>query len=212
MTSTFASFDIGPSSVQGPWLTWSAQTRGFMLRTGSGKEPFAGFESGVVLDIDTMRTGWQRSDGIAGVPPEWQWNQSLSQFEPRPGEDWKQGFHILCGIGDGQTAIWEQAGASAWNGFLGLVPALRQQPAEGVLPLVKLVGTREARFNKGKATIPLFEVAEWVPRPACLVDSGISTAPSLQRAAAVGQTRTNVAAPARNTGPAYADLDDEIPF
>ena len=113
---------------------------------------------------------------------------------------------------DGQTAVWEQAGALARNGFLGLIPALKQQPADGVLPLVKLVGTRDAKIRQGKATIPLFEIVKWVPRPACLMHSGIATAPSPQSEAVVDQTATDAATPARDTAPISADLDDEIPF
>lgn len=210
MTNTFTSFDTGPSGSQGPWLLWAAQIRGFMLRTGSDKVPFTGFESGVVLDIHSMKTGWQRSDGTAGVAPEWRWNQSLSFFEPRPGEDWRQGFHITCAIGDGLTAVWEQAGASAWNGVLGLVPALKQQPAGDVLPRVRLVGVRDAKFAKGKATIPLLEVASWVPRPACLMEGGMATAPLSQSGGAVGQSATNAAA--RDTASYNDAIDDHVPF
>ncbi len=212
MTNPFASFDAGPSGAQGPWLLWSAQTRGFLLRTGSDKVPFDGFSTGVVFDIHGVKTGWQRSEGITGVPPEWQWNEGLSLFGERPGEDWRQRFHIPCAIGDDQTAIWEQAGASAWNGLLGLIPALQQKPEGDVLPRVVLIGVREARFAKGKATIPVLQVASWVPRPAWLGDAGLATTASPQRDAAVGQTRSDAAAPARSTASSYADLDDKIPF
>jgi hypothetical protein len=212
MTNPFASFDTGHSGSQGPWLIWSAQTRGFILRTGSDKAPFTGFESGVVLDIHSMKTGWQRSDGTAGVAPEWQWNHSLSHFEPRPGQDWKQGFHIPCAIGAGRTAIWEQAGASAWNGFLDLVPALKQQPLGDVLPLVKLVGVREARFAKGKATIPVLKVASWEPRPAGLTGIRDEGASSPQGGAVDAQTTTNGANGTRSPLPPYSELEDEVPF
>lgn len=35
------------------------------------------------------------------------------------------------------TAIWEPAGASTWNSFPNLGPALRQQPAGGLPPMVR---------------------------------------------------------------------------
>lgn len=205
MMNQFASFDTGGSGDQGPWLVWAAQERGFKLRSGSDKTPFDGFDKGVVLDVAGMKTGWQHSEGIAGVAPRWQWNPTLTKFEPRPGEEWKQGFQIKCAIGGGQTAVWEQAGASAWNGFLGLLPGLAQMPTGDVLPLVKLSGTREEKFNKGKATIPMLEIVKWVPRPDCLKAEAFSVA-----------TAPAAAAP-KQAAPKEAEkmaeyLDDDVPF
>lgn len=224
MTKPFAAFDPGPSGALGPWLIWSAQTRGFTLRVGGDKTPFDGFDRGVVLDVETMKTGWQRGDGTPGVAPEWLWNESLERFAPRPGEEWKQGFHLACALGEGRTAVWEQAGPSAWNGILGLVPALRAQPAEGALPLVRLTGTREKKFAKGKSVIPVLEVVKWVARPACLMEGeappapspdptadGPPSGPTVSRAQArpAGQIKAQAEDQAVETD---ADFDEEVPF
>jgi hypothetical protein len=55
----------------------------------------------MVLDIAKMKTGWQKSEGIAGVAPEWKWNHSVSQMMQSPGEEWKKGFSIPVAIGGG---------------------------------------------------------------------------------------------------------------
>jgi hypothetical protein len=123
--------DTGSSGVGGPFLQWSARgtqdgsvaARSFYIRDGSDKKPYDG-SKGMVLDIAKMKTGWQRSEGIAGVAPEWKWNPSVSQMMPSPGEDWKKGFSIPVATGGGATATWEQAGTAAWQALVDLAPQL----------------------------------------------------------------------------------------
>jgi len=184
--------DTGAQGSEGPWLQWSARgtqdgsvpPKTFYIRDESGKTAFEGFAgNGVVLDIEKMKTGWQRSDGVIGQAPDWKWNPSVSQMQPQPGDDYKKGFSIPCAIGGGKTASWEQAGAAAWNAFVGLVPALQQQPQPNMLPLVRITGTKLQQFKRGSTVEPILEVVKWVPRPDCLkegVAAGVATAPSPQ--------------------------------
>jgi len=168
--------DTGNSVSNGPWLQWSARgtqdgsisPKSFYLREGSDKTPFAGFNTGVVLDIEKMKTGWQRSEGVIGQAPDWKWNATVSHMQPKPGEDFKNGFSIPCAIGGGNAATWEQAGAATWNAFMALVPGLQQQPAPNMLPLVKLTGTKFQQFKRGSTVEPILEIIKWVPRPDCL--------------------------------------------
>lgn len=174
--NAFADFDAGSTGSEGPWLQWSARgtqdgaipPRSFLLRDSDGKKKFDGFEGqGVVLDIENMQTGWCYSDGITGQAPEWKMNQTVAQMMPQPGEGYKKGFKIRCAIGGGKTASWDQAGAAAWNAFVGIVPALREGPA-GQLPLVRMTDTRLEQFKRGSTVTPILEVVKWVPRPDCL--------------------------------------------
>jgi hypothetical protein len=171
-------FDMGSSGGgEGPWLAWSArgtldgsvEAKSFFIREGSTKTSFAGFkDAGVVLDIHKMKTGWQRSEGVAGTAPDWKWNPSVSQMMPSPGEDYKKGFSIRCAIGGGKTASWEQAGASAWNAFINLVPELQKAPDADSLPLVRITGSKLEQFKRGSTVTPILEIVKWVPRPDCL--------------------------------------------
>jgi hypothetical protein len=162
-------FDAGNEGSVGPWLQWSAQKEKFQFRDRDGKVDFKGFDTGVVLDIRTMKTGWSRSDGVAGVAPEWKWNPSLNAYQPKPGDDWKKGFSIRCAISQNDTANWEQAGTGAWNAFVALVPAIQAGPGDfDKLPLVKINGIKTERFARGSTTTPQLEVIKWVDRPACL--------------------------------------------
>ena len=191
-------FDTGGGGSEGPWITWSARgaqdgtvpPQSFALRDQNGRTAFAGFtESGVILDIEHMKTGWCYSSGVAGQAPVWKWNPSISQFMEKPGDDYKKGFSMRCAIGGGQTATWEDSGAGAWNGFTGLVPALQQGP-QGKLPLVKMTGARVEKYTRGSTVIPELQVIQWVDRPDCLKSgaaAGIATDP---------QPKTEAAAPA----------------
>ena len=162
-------FDSGSEGSLGPWIQWSAQKEKFYLRDRDGKSDFDGFTKGVVLDIRTMKTGWSRSEGIAGKAPEWSWNPTLNQFKARPGEDFKKGFSIRCAISKTETASWEQAGTGAWNAFVALVPAIQAGPGDfDKLPVVKITGMKEERFARGSTTTPTLEIVKWVDRPDCL--------------------------------------------
>jgi len=177
--------DTGSQGSQGPWIAWSArgtldgviEPKSFYLRDEGGKKPLDAFNKGVVMDIYGMKTGWQKSEGIAGQAPDWKWNATVSQMMPQPGEDFKKGFSIPCAISKTEMATWEQAGAAAWNAFTNLVPALQQAP-EGKLPVVKLTGTQLEQFKRGSTVTPILEVTKWVDRPDCLkegVQAGIDT-------------------------------------
>jgi len=175
--NAFSDFDTGSTGSEGPWLQWSARgtldgavdSKSFYLREEGGvKTTFQGFQTGVVLDVANMKTGWQRSEGVQGQAPDWRWNRSVSRFEPQPGDDFKKGFSIRCAIGGGKAATWEQAGAAVWNAFCALVPALQEGPAGDVLPLVRITGTKLQQFKRGSTVEPVLEVVKWVPRPDCL--------------------------------------------
>lgn len=192
--NAFTDFDTGGSGSQGPWLTWSARgtqdgtipAKSFFIRDDAGKTKFDGFSSGVVLDVHTMKTGWCRSDGVAGQAPEWKMNPTLSRFIEQPGEDYKKGFKIRCAIGGGKTASWEQSGASVWNAFVALVPALQQAPAGDMLPLVRMTGAKFEQFKRGSTNTPILEVVKWVPRPDCLkegVAAGFDEGPGEEESA-----------------------------
>lgn len=205
--------DTGSSGGEGPWLSWSARgtqdgmipPKSFYIRDGADKTAFD-FTAGVVFDIENMRTGWQKSDGIAGVAPEWRWNPSVSQMMPQPGEDYKKGFEVRCAIGGGKTATWQQAGAAAWNALVGLAPQL-QNGTPGKLPLIKLTGTKAVQFKRGSTVEPILTVEAWVDRPDCLKEgaaAGIATEPA--PAPQPQAQPAPVAAPAASSVPSNASF------
>lgn len=205
--NAFSNFDTGGGGSEGPWLQWSARgtqdgeipAKSFLIRDSDGKTKFDGFTgNGVILDIETMQTGWCYSSGATGEAPDWRMNKSVAHFEPAPGDEFKRGFKMRCAIGGGKTASWDQAGAAAWNAFCGLVPALQQQPAPGKLPLVKMTGTRAQQFKRGSTVEPVLEVIDWVDRPDCLKDgaaAGVDTGEEQKPAPAAKPAQTPADAP-----------------
>lgn len=204
--------DLGSDGASGPFLAWSARgtqdgevgPKTFYVRDGGRKEAID-ISKGIVLDIETMKTGWQRSEGMAGVAPEWRWNPSPSQMMAAPGEDWKKGLSVKAALGGGRVATWEQAGAAAWQALVKLAPSLQAQPSVGMLPLVRLAGTEAMQFKRGSTVAPILEIVKWVERPDSLKEgaaAGIATEPT---APAPAVTQPSVAPPP----PA---MDDDLEF
>ena len=172
------------------FLGWSARgtqdgtirARQFYLRDGAAKDEYeAAQTTGFVIDLDTLKTGWQKSEGIAGVAPEWKWNPSVNQMMAKPGADHKKGNSDKCAIGGGKVAMWEQAGAAIWSALTDLAPKLKDQPSKGQMPLIKMTEAKELKFPKGSTCYPVFEVVKWVDKPDCLKEgaaAGIATDPT----------------------------------
>lgn len=183
------SLDLGSSGGSGPFLAWSAigtrdgtvPARSFYVRSGGDKTPFNAEESPMVLDIDALKTGWQHSEGAVGVAPSWNWNPSVNQMMPKPGDDWKKGFSVPVAIGGGKTATWEQAGAAAWQSLEALAPLLAARPDAKSLPVVKLAEAKFIQFTKGSTVVPILEIVKWTDRPDALkegVEAGIALEPA----------------------------------
>ena len=180
--------DLGSDGSSGPYIAWSARgtqdgiidPMSFYIRDGGHKEPID-VSKGMVLDIETLKTGWQRSEGMAGVAPEWKWNPNVNQMMQKPGDDYKKGFSVKCAIGGGKVAMWEQAGAGVWSALADLAPMLTEQPAAGQMPLIKMKEAKELKFTKGSTCYPIFEIVKWVDKPDCLKEgaaAGIATDPA----------------------------------
>ena len=174
------------SGSLGPYINWHSKEsndgvipgRSFSLRDQGERKIFKGFESGVVFDIDNMKLGWQHSTGVQGVSPEWQWNPSLNQYAPQPSAEWKKGFSIPIATQKGNTAVWEQAAAGAFQGFENLVPSLRNR--EGTkLPVVKIDGYETIQGKRGAYNVPKLVVSEWIYRPEAL-QTEIATQPTAE--------------------------------
>ena len=200
--------DLGNNGGDGinVFLGWSARgtqdgsirARQFYLREGSSKDEYAEAQTkGFVIDLDSLKTGWQKSEGMAGIAPEWKWNPSVNQMMQKPGDDYKKGFSVKCAIGGGKVAMWEQAGAGVWSALADLAPLLKDQPASGQMPLIKMTEAKELKFTKGSTCYPIFEIVKWVDKPDCLKEgaaAGIATEPT----------------PAPAPAPAAADDDMEF--
>ena len=186
--------DTGSSGAsQGPWMTWSSNGSAmkgiphsaWVLRgkDDSGQKSevaIPAFVNGCVLDLDTLKLGWER-DGAKGMAPERKWNPTLAAFMPRPDESkkasgafaWTKALSVRCAIGGGQAATWEQGSFAAFEGFNRLKGQIVAEWAANsqngaLLPLVIQTGVERIDLPNGAANVPLLSVVQWVPRPDCL--------------------------------------------
>ena len=178
--------DLANDGISGPFFQWSANgtkdrvipPATFYIRDGGDKTPVDA-EKGLVLDLATLKTGWCRSDGVAGVPPEWKWNPSPSQMMASPGEGWKKGISIRVAISKDRAATWEQSGAAVWDALVHLVPQIQESKGPNEVPHVKLTRVEDKVYAKGGTAVPILDVAKWIDRPACLKDgASIAIAPA----------------------------------
>ena len=204
---------------RGPWLSWTSngsmqkqlQAKSWSLRGKSeNDEKFEhnvpAFETGCVMDLDTLQLGWMK-DGGQGQAPIKQWNPSISQATPRPDEGkkdngkfaWSNALSIRCAIGDGKAATWEQSAFGAYDAFSKLAKKIGAEWSEksqngALLPLVKQSGVEAKVLSSGTSNQPVLEIVQWVPRPDCLKDDAptIATEP-----APVEQTPPPAAQPAQ---------------
>lgn len=189
-------FDIdtgsGTGGSEGPFVAWSSREsmdgtipgRTFTIRDQDGRRIFEAFKTGVIMDIYNMKTGWCFSTGQKGVAPEWRWNRSLTRFEPQPESTstehrWQRGFSIPLAYSKTDKAVWEQAQAGAFQGFIQLANLLKAASPDGKkLPVVKMTGTSKIESKRGITHAPEFEIVKWIDRPEVLSAPAIDTGAS----------------------------------
>lgn len=167
-----------------PYKSWTLRDK---TETGSTISAFAVISNpGVVLDMyakggqlcGSLKLGFSKSDGTAGVAPERRWFQSPLRAEQRPDESkkatggyvWSNALSVRAAIGGGKTATWEDDGWGVYKGFSQLVKQLNAGFAanEGLCPMVRCTGYADEGSGQNSTSVPLFEIVRWVPRPDCL--------------------------------------------
>lgn len=178
-----------------PYKSWTLREK---TDAGSTITAFRTMESpGVVLDIyalngqlcGSLKLGFSKSDGMAGVAPERRWFQSPLKAEQRPDESkkatggyvWSNALSLRVAIGGGKTATWEDDGWGVYKGFSALVKALNAGFSAniGLCPMVRCTGYADEGTGQNSTSVPLFEILKWVPRPDCLKEDApqIAAAP-----------------------------------
>ncbi len=199
--------DTGESGgSKGPWVSWTSNgsaEKGFAPRSWLLREKEEGmatftmsiipaFAAGCVMDLDTLKLGWEK-DGGKGMAPERRWNPSIAYQTPRPDDSkkaagpfvWTRALSVRLAIGGGRAATWEQGSFAAYEGFARLAKLIKVEwtanSQNGVLlPLVQQTGVEKKEMPGGSANIPVLAIVRWVPRPDCLKADApvIATAPA----------------------------------
>ena len=182
-------FDDGPqgSGDSGPWITWHARekrdgsigSRSFSLRDEDGSTDItAKMRKGVAFSIASLRTGWSFSNGITGIAPQWEWNESPAKFTVKQPPDigserWKKGFSIRVAVDKNNAATWSQAGSGAWSGLVHLMKAVKADGGSGEVVVAKMSEVEEVEFPKGGTSAPVFTVVKWGDAPECLREAAL---------------------------------------
>lgn len=159
-----------------------------------------------VFDFDNLKTGWFLF--VPGVAPVKQFNPTIDDWQPSPGEGFKRGFELDLfsekNLG-GLREFTSTAGAvvDAMNEVYDAWKAARDANP-GRLPVVKCEGVLPVTGKHGTNYKPQFEIAAWTDRPAELNGS----APA--KVTTPAQTTQAAPPPPPAKSPAMADGDVEF--
>jgi hypothetical protein len=162
-----------------------------------------------VFDLENLQRG--RIKFPKGAAPEATLVPAGADPGDPPTDDHKEGLRVIVKMADelgGDVRELMSTAIALWNAMNDLhdkyEAGVADHPDE--LPIVTLTGTRETKTQSGTSFVPIFAIADWVPRPAELPTAGIP----------IGQPRKASAAakPAAPSRPVKVrdDMDDEIPF
>lgn len=143
-----------------------------------------------IFDIDNIRTGWFLF--AAGVAPVKQYDPSLTEAAPKPGEGFKRGFEMKVFSDKNLGGVREFASTAgavidAMNSVHDQWMAGKEANA-GKLPVIQCTGVVPVTGKHGTNYSPTLQIVSWADRPAEL--------------AADKAPPTQAAAPATSSGPA----------
>ena len=162
-----------------------------------------GFVSGCVIDLDTVKIGWEK-DGGKGIAPQRIWAATTSKRGDRPSQEtklqgglaWSEAFACRCAAkdqgGNAFAATWSQASFGANEAFMGVMKQAADQwkthsQNDALLPLIRQTSIERRTTKNGSSSIPILVIERWVARPAVLSGKtapfAIATAPVAPAAA-----------------------------
>ena len=155
-----------------------------------------------VFDFASLRTGWFLF--APGVAPVKQIEATLNAATPRPGDGFKRGFQLNLFSNKNLLGVREFASTAgavidSMNELYDLYVAA-PEAKEGKLPIVRCTDVKPIVGKHGTNYSPLLQIVGWADRPAELAE------------APPPQTQPDAGAYAREATPAYAGLDDDVPF
>ena len=136
---------------------------------------------GVVLDLDTLKFGWEKDNPTGGPSREWAPDLNLAAF-PRPDNStrvhqktgknvpaWSEVFAIRVGLPDGTAATWSQCSFGTWQAMKAIIANVQAEftANAGKLPVVAVTD----HVQDYGSNIPTMPVLRWVDRPAFLGDA-----------------------------------------
>lgn len=160
-----------------------------------------------IFDMDSLKTGWFLF--AAGTAPIKQFDPSLSEAAPKPGEAFKRGFELDVFSEKNLLGVREFASTAgvvidAMNELYDHWESGRAANP-GKLPVVKCVGVAPVTNKHGTNYRPQLEIVSWTDRPVELGSAPAATASAPPAAKAAPAAHTP---PPAAKAPAPADADD----
>jgi hypothetical protein len=161
-----------------------------------------------LFDLENLLIGWQAY--VKGVGADFRPVKVDQDYGDPPSDAHKLGVRLLVLL-DGEEEARELASTAGavWNALDTLHDAYlaARDKHSGKLPVVTINGTNVTGSASQPSHEPLFNIMEWVPRPAALPPGGIPV-PEPKRRSAPETTSE----PAKSKPAKHAGMDDEIPF
>ena len=169
-----------------------------------------------IFDMDNLKTGWFLF--APGVAPVKQFDPSLSEAAPKPGDGFKRGFELNVYSDANLMGLREFASTAG-----AVIEAMNdlhdhwitgKDANPGKLPVVKCVGVTPVTNKHGTNYRPQLEIVAWADRPAELKGAATQTtaaAPSALKPEHAPPPATK-APEAAAPSPAAAKADDEVVF
>lgn len=162
-----------------------------------------------IFDMDNLRTGWFLF--APGVAPVKQFDPSLTEPSPKPGEGFKRGFELDVYSDKNLHGLREFASTAgavieAMNDLYDDWQA-NKAANPGKLPVVKCVGVSPVTNKHGTNYRPQLEIVSWADRPAEMTGAPTAASPVPAPAAKAEHTP-----PPAAKAPAPAAVDDSVEF
>jgi|RhiMetdeSRZDD1v2_1073273.scaffolds.fasta_scaffold419329_3 hypothetical protein len=181
-----------------------------------------------IFDLENLQRGWIRFQ--SGAAPDVKLVRLGEDPGDPPSDGHKEGVRIVLKMADdlgGDVRELMSTARGLWNAVDTLhdryLAAVASHPGE--LPVVTLDTVREVKTGAGTTFVPVFSIADWVPRAPELTGDPLArskaqgelpltakAAPAVPPKPTAGTVRRARPAPAPQPVSVADDMDDEIPF
>lgn len=161
-----------------------------------------------IFDMENLRTGWFLF--AAGVAPVKQFDPSLLEAAPKPGDGFKRGFEL--DVFSEKNLLGVREFASTAGIVIDAMNDLHdhwlagKDANPGKLPVVKCSGVQPVTNKHGTNYRPVLEIVSWADRPAELA------APATAATTAPAPAAKAEHVPPPSAAPAPATAEDEVVF
>jgi hypothetical protein len=180
-----------PTGDSQPYIKFLPSGNSWQMSSEAGSVEFD-FSKPAVFDVQKVQLGWL---WLAEGQRDWQpWPNNVQTPKPAEGE-YKAGFEMLVYstvlFGEDQVRMFAASGTGSVMFIQALYNEAEKCPEfkEGMVPVVKINGSKPLKVGKGNTRVPQFEIVKWVARPTVLGELTPAPAPAAKPAATKPATK-----------------------